>query len=140
GEINLLDRKVFGNGVPHHWFTHLRWNDPVYHHPEPNGPGFWVVSKHADVRALSRDTDTYSSDQERGSIMPLEELENPPGDLQGKVLIAMDPPEHTRYRKLVSRGFTPRVINALEDRVRTMTVRILDQAIAKGSCDFVLDV
>jgi cholest-4-en-3-one 26-monooxygenase len=52
----------------------------------------------------------------------------------------MDPPEHTRYRKLVNRGFTPRMINALEARIRERAVRILDRAVAKGTCDFVVDV
>ena len=48
---------------------------PVFHHPEPHGPGFWVVSKHADVLAISRDPVTYSSDQDRGGVAPLEEPE-----------------------------------------------------------------
>ena len=98
------------------------------------------MSKHADVRAISRDPVTYSSDQDRGGITPLEEPETPTAGAGFKVLIAMDPPEHTRYRKLVNHGFTPRMINALEPRIREMAVRILDRAIAKGSCDFVVDV
>jgi cholest-4-en-3-one 26-monooxygenase len=139
-DINLLDRDVFTRGVPHGWFTYLRQHHPLYCHPEPNGPGFWVVSKYADVRAVGRDPATYSSDQDRGGITPLEEPETPALPSPFKVLIAMDPPEHTRHRKLVSHGFTPRMINALEARIREMTVRILDQAIAKGTCDFVVDV
>ena len=99
-------------------------------HPEPHGPGFWVVSKYADVRAVSLDPVTYSSDQDRGGVTPLEEPETPTPRPGAKVLIAMDPPEHTRYRKLVNRGFTPRLINALEPRIREMAVRILDRAIA----------
>ena len=139
-DINLLDRDVFAKGVPHEWFTYLREHQPVFHHPEPHGPGFWVVSKHADVQAVSRDPVTYSSDQDRGGVTPLEEPETPMPGGGIKVLIAMDPPEHTRYRKLVNRGFTPRMINALEPRIRELAVRILDRAIAKGTCDFVVDV
>ena len=52
----------------------------------------------------------------------------------------MDAPEHTRSRKLVSHGFTPRMINALEPRIREMAVRLVDRAVAKGTCDFVVDV
>ncbi len=106
--------------------------------PNPHGPGFWVVSKYADVQAVSRDPVTYSSDQDRGGVT----LEKPETLIAGrgaKVLIAMDPPEHTRHRKLVNRGFTPRMINALEPRIREMVVRILDRAIAKGTCNFVID-
>jgi cholest-4-en-3-one 26-monooxygenase len=132
--------REFTKGVPHEWFTYLREHRPVFHHPEPRGPGFWVVSKHADVQAVSRDPVTYSSDQDRGGVVPLAEPEVAIGRPGAKVLIAMDPPEHTRYRKLVNRGFTPRMINALEPRIREMAVRILDRAIAKGTCDFVVDV
>jgi cholest-4-en-3-one 26-monooxygenase len=139
-DINLLDRDVFANGVPHEWFTYLRAHHPVFHHPEPNGPGFWVFSKHADVRAVSRDPATYSSDQDRGGVTPLEEPETPRANPGAKVLIAMDPPEHTRYRKLVSGGFTPRMMKMLEPHVRELAQRILDRAIAKGTCDFVVDV
>ena len=139
-DIDLLDRDVFAKGVPHDWFTYLREHRPVFNHPEPNGPGFWVVTKHADVRAVGRDPVTYSSDQDRGGITPLEEPEAPSPDVGFKVLIAMDPPEHTRYRKLVSHGFTPRMINALEPRIREMAVQIIDRAVAKGACDFVVDV
>jgi cholest-4-en-3-one 26-monooxygenase len=139
-DINLLDRDVFASGVPHEWFTYLRAHHPVFHHPEPNGPGFWVFSKHADVRAVSRDPATYSSDQDRGGVTPLEEPETPNANSGFKVLLAMDPPEHTRHRKLVSRGFTPRMIKMLESHIRELAQRILDRAIAKGSCDFVVDV
>jgi cholest-4-en-3-one 26-monooxygenase len=136
-EINLLDRDVFATGVPHAWFTYLRHNHPVYRHPEPRGPGFWVLSKHADVRAISRDPVTHSSNP----CSPLEELETPvAGDPGAPVLIIMDPPDHTQYRRLVNRGFTPRTTKLLEPHVRELAVRIIDQAIGKGSCDFVTDV
>ena len=122
--------------MPHEWFTYLREHHPIFRHPEPHGPGFWVVSKYADVQAVSRDPVTYSSDP----VAPLEETETTGVGSGAQVLIAMDPPEHTAYRKLVNRGFTPRMINALEPRIREMAVRILDRAIAKGTCDFVVDV
>jgi cholest-4-en-3-one 26-monooxygenase len=92
------------------------------------------------VQAIGRDPVTYSSDQDRGGVTPLEEPETAAEGPAGKILLAMDPPEHTRYRQLVNRGFTPRMVNALEPRIREMTTRILDRAIAKGACDFVMDV
>ncbi len=96
-----------------------------------------MLSKHADVRAVSRDPETFSSNP----VSPLEELDTPvAGDPGAPVLIVMDPPEHTRYRRLVNRGFTPRTTRLLEPHVRELAVRILDQAIARGGCDFVLDV
>jgi cholest-4-en-3-one 26-monooxygenase len=139
-DINLLDRDVFARGIPHEWFTYLRNNAPVYHHPEPNGPGFWVITKHADVDAVGRDPHTFSSDQTRGGVIGLENQEIEVDFGGTKLMLMMDPPEHTRQRKLVNRGFTPRMINALEDHIRELTAEIVDRAMARGTCDFVVDV
>jgi len=140
-DINLLDRDVFTKGVPHEWFTYLRHNAPIYHHEEPNGPGFWVITKYKDVYAVGRDAHTYSSDQDYGGVVGLEELEVQPPDYgDAKIMLTMDPPQHTRYRKLVNKGFTPRMISALEPHIRERTVAILEDAMAKGECDFVVDV
>jgi cholest-4-en-3-one 26-monooxygenase len=139
-DINLLDRDVFTRGIPHEWFTYLRANAPVYRHPEPKGPGFWVVTKYDDVTTVGRDAQTFSSDQERGGVIGLEEQEMEVDFGGTKLMLMMDPPDHTRQRKLVNRGFTPRMINALEAHIRDLTVDIVDQAVAKGSCDFVVDI
>ncbi len=140
-DINLLDRDVFTKGVPHDWFTYLRHNAPIYKHDEPGGPGFWVITKYRDVYAVGRDPHTYSSDQDRGGVVGLEEPTIQAPDWgEAKLMLTMDPPQHTRYRKLVNKGFTPRMINALEPLIRARTVRILEDAIAKGECDFVVDV
>jgi cholest-4-en-3-one 26-monooxygenase len=141
-DIDLLDRDVFTRGVPHEWFTFLRNNAPIYHHDEPGGgPGFWVITKYRDVYAVGRDAHTYSSDQDLGGVVGLEEpLVAPPDYGEAKIMLSMDPPEHTRYRKLVNKGFTPRMIAALEPHIRDRAVAILDDALAKGECDFVVDV
>jgi cholest-4-en-3-one 26-monooxygenase len=142
-EIDLLSRDRFVDGVPHDWFTWLRNNAPVYHHAEPNGPGFWVITKYDDVVAVGKDAKTFSSDQDRGGVVMIEEP--PPGmsnniEGGGKLMLTTDPPEHTRYRKLVNRGFTPRMITALEQHIREQAVEIIDRALAKESCDFVVDI
>jgi len=141
-EIDLLDRDVFTEGVPHEWFTWLRANQPVFHHPEPDGPGFWVITKHADIKACSRDAGTFSSAAERGGVIGLEErlMDGEGAVMAGNLLIFMDPPRHTRYRKLVNRGFTPRMIGMLEPRIRELTNAMLDTALAKDPCDFVVDI
>ena len=68
-EINLLDRDRFAESIPHEWFTWLREHDPVHFHEEPDGPGFWVVSRHADIVAVNRDAASYSSDALRGGVL-----------------------------------------------------------------------
>ncbi|MGH9209662.1 MAG: cytochrome P450 [Acidimicrobiales bacterium] len=141
-QIDLLDRDRFTEGIPHEWFTWLRENAPVYHHDEPGGPGFWVITKHADVIACNRDAQTFSSAAAYGGVVGLEGPVAPPPGAEGvaRMMLYMDPPDHTRYRKLVNRGFTPRMIAALEVHVREMTARILDEAVAKQDCDFVVDI
>jgi len=140
-DINLLDRDRFTTGVPHEWFTYLRREAPVYFHPEPDGPGFWVITKHADVVAVGRDGVTFSSDQKRGGVVMLEgRAEDYQFEQGGNLMLTMDAPEHTRYRKLVNRGFTPRQMRMLEPHIRELTNQILDDVIEGGECDFVVDV
>ncbi len=143
-DINLLDRDRFAEDIPHEWFTWLRENEPVFHHPEPDGPGFWVVTKHADVITCNRAWERLSSAGERGGVIAIEEQrevqmsEGP--SMEGNLMLQMDPPRHTRYRKLVNRGFTPRMIQQLEPHIRELTVNILDGALAVDPCDFVTQI
>jgi cholest-4-en-3-one 26-monooxygenase len=141
-QIDLLDRDRFTEGIPHEWFTWLRANAPVFHHDEPGGDGFWVITRYDDIVAANRDAASFSSAQELGGVVTLEGPMAPlPGtEMAGNMMLFMDPPGHTRYRKLVNRGFTPRMIAALEVHVRELTVGIIDEAMAKGDCDFVVDV
>ena len=140
-DIDLLDRDRFTQGVPHEWFTYLRNEAPVYFHPEPGGPGFWVITKHADVITVGRDGATFSSDQKRGGVVQLEgRAEDYQFEQGGNLMLTMDAPEHTRYRKLVNRGFTPRQMRMIEPHIRELTNKILDDVIEAGECDFVVDV
>jgi cholest-4-en-3-one 26-monooxygenase len=144
-DIDLLDRDRFTRDIPHDWFTWLRANAPVYKHPEPDGgPGFWVITKHADVITCNRDASTFSSDQGRGGVVGLEEGGVGASEAEesgGRLMLMMDPPDHTRYRKLVNRGFTPRMIGQLEPHIRDLTDQVLDKATGKGTeIDFVVDI
>jgi cholest-4-en-3-one 26-monooxygenase len=141
GEINLLDPMIFEDKVPHEWFTWLRRKAPVFRHPEPGGPGFWVITRYDDVVEVGRDGVTYSSEQSRGGVVALEDVEAA-ADLsaQGRMMLTMDAPDHTRYRSLVNRGFTPRMINALSTHIREMVTKILEPALERRDCDFVTDV
>ena len=141
-EIDLLDRDRFTQGIPHEWFTWLRANAPVFHHDEPGGDGFWVITRYDDIVTANRDAASFSSSQDLGGVVMLEGPTAPlPGtEMAGNMMLFMDPPSHTRYRKLVNRGFTPRMIAALEVHVRDLTVAIVEAAKAKGEIDFVVDV
>jgi cholest-4-en-3-one 26-monooxygenase len=142
-QIDLLDRDRFTQGIPHEWFTWLRANAPVHFHEEPDGPGFWVITKHADVIVCNRDAGTFSSDSSRGGVVGLEEREISEMEQAqdgGKLMLFMDPPDHTRYRKLVNRGFTPRMIGEMETHIRELTNGILDRVLPKGESDFVVDI
>lgn len=140
-DINLLDRDRFTQGIPHDWFTYLRANAPVFFHPEPgSGRGFWVFSRHEDVVAIGRDAKHFSSAQKRGGVVGLEDIEMT-ADWEGaELMLYMDPPSHTRHRRLVNRGFTPRMIGMLEPHIRDITVQIVERAITQGELDFVVDV
>jgi cholest-4-en-3-one 26-monooxygenase len=139
-DIDLLNLDRFTEGIPHEWFTYLRQNAPIHFHSEPDGPGFWVFTKHDDVVAIGRDAKRFSSDQARGGVVGLIDFPDPPDWGEGKLMLTMDPPPHTRHRRLVNRGFTPKMIGVLEAHIRDITVKIIDEAIAKGDVDFVVDV
>jgi len=111
----------------------------VFWHPEPEdrGPGFWAVTKHADVRAVSRDTDTFSS--ELGSTFIPDQSEEALSQIRLTIL-NMDPPKHHRYRRLVSRGFTPRVISKLVEDIGERAQKVVDDVAERGECEFVNDV
>ena len=136
-QVDLLE-DTWAEAVPHEAFNLLRREAPVYFHTEPDGgSGFWAVTKHADVVAISRDTTTFSS--ERGSTFVDDQTEEALATLRLTIL-NMDPPKHNRYRRLVSRGFTPRVVTQLLDAIETRAKRIVDDVIDRGECEFVEDV
>jgi cytochrome P450 len=134
--IDLLDPASFAHGQPHDQFRWLRDNAPVFRHPEPDGPGFWVVTRYDDVRAVGRDPATFSS-------VPTTMIPDPaPGFDFGdhQMMLMSDPPHHTRLRRTINRQFTPRAAERLRPRVRELARRIVDAVIERGECDFVTDV
>lgn len=135
--IDLTDPKVFGSGVPHQWFSLLREHAPVWWHEEAEGPGFWAVTGYAECNAVNRDYRHFSSRDRATFIweLPEDQLEQ-----QRLLMLNMDPPVHTRYRRLVNKGFTPRMINELHDRIHAATDRIIDAVIESGRADFVTEI
>jgi cytochrome P450 len=138
-KIDLLSPASFAAGQPHDQYQWLREHEPVRWHDEPGGSGFWAVTRHADVWAVDRDFQAYSSEP---TIM----IQDPmPGAGQGglgpyKMMLMMDPPEHTAFRKLIRSEFTLPAARLREERIQALARQIVDAVIDKGECDFVADV
>jgi cytochrome P450 len=136
--LDLLDfRNYQAEGQPHELFRWLRRSEPVYRHREPGGPGFWAITRYADVTAVSRDPATFSS--ALGGIMIPDAR---PEELAGarNMMLYMDPPRHVRYRKLVRGPFTPSAAERLRPRITELAAEIVDEVIERGQCDFVSEV
>jgi cytochrome P450 len=122
-------------------FATLRRERPISWHEEPEivilpkGPGFWSLTKYQDILEVSRQPEFFCSGQ--GSNIG----DMPPPFLEffGS-MINMDDPRHARLRRIVARGFTPRVIGRVEAGVRQTATRIVDAVIDKGECDFVTEI
>ncbi len=136
-DIDLTNSKPFADGVPHHWFAFLREHAPVWWQEESDGPGFWAVTSHADCTQVNRDYEHFSSAKKATFIWDL-----PDDDLaqQQLLMLNMDPPLHTRYRRLVNKGFTPKMVNQLHDRINAAADLIIDSVIEQGTADFVTDM
>jgi cholest-4-en-3-one 26-monooxygenase len=135
--VDLSDSRSYVDGVPHAWLAHLRRHDPVHWQEEPGGPGFWAVTRYEDCVTVNRDWERFSS-AARGTMpfeMPEEDLEQ-----QGLMMLNMDPPLHTRYRRLVNKGFTPRMVRDLEESIHRATDAIIDGVIERGQADFVTEI
>ncbi len=135
-DVDLLDPDHFRQGHHHEMFRIIRAEDPVHWTTEPDGGGFWSITRHADLIAVNRDAHVFSS-AERGVTIP--DI-SPEGDVVREMMLYMDPPRHTRYRLLVNKGFTPRMIGLLEAHLTAKAEAIVDNVIDAGSCDFVSDV
>ncbi len=133
-KIDLLSPDSFANGQPHDQFAWLRENAPVHWHDEPDGPGFWAVTRHADVWAVDRDFQTYSSEP---TIMINDPLAGAGGFGPHKMMLMMDPPEHTASRKLIRSEFTEPAARLREERIHALAKQIVDAVIERGTCDFV---
>lgn len=145
-DIDIYNPDRYVDAVPHEQFRWLRDNAPVFWHPRPAGgwgadsssrPGYWAVSRHADVMAVSRDYKTYSAQQ--GFVL----VDDLPADIlaqtQGQ-LLGMDPPNHGPIRRAVIERFTTRMLAELEPKIRAIAVRYLDEARQRPDCNFVFDV
>ena len=135
--VDLSDSRSYVDGVPHAYLAHLRRTDPVHWHEEAGGPGFWAITRYEDCVTVNRDWPRFSS--ARRGTMPFE-LGDAEVEQQALMMLNMDPPIHTRYRRLVNQAFTPRMVRDLEQRIHQVADEIIDDVVEVGSADFVTDI
>ena len=129
----VLDPDTFVTGAPYDAMTRLRAQSPVHKVQLPGLPRAWLLTKHADVRLVSRDTDTFSSS--KGNT--LVEAEAGPNSA---MLPGIDPPRHVHFRKLINQGFTVRNVARLEPRMREVARDIVANITDKVEFDAVTDI
>ena len=135
GHADLASHDTWIDGVPYATLERLRHEEPVSWVDEEEGSGFWAVTRYSDVIDANHRWDDLTSF--RG--IRLEEMDAEETEAR-RTMMELDPPAHTRLRRLVNRGFTRRTVESYEDPIRDLTGGILDDALALGEFDFVAEV
>ncbi len=135
--IDLWNPDSFAAGHPHAQYDWLRANDPVHFQAEPNGPGYWAVTRYQDVYDVDRNFQAFSSEP---TIMIQDAPEGAAGFGPYKMMLMMDPPQHTAFRRLIRQEFTIPTAADKKPRMQELAQRIVDEVIERGECDFVSQV
>jgi cholest-4-en-3-one 26-monooxygenase len=144
--FDFTDPDLYSQRVPAEEFAELRRTAPVWWNSQPRGAsgfdddGYWAVTKHADVLEVSRSSDLYSSQEKTAIIRHSTGVTEESLGMQRLILLNIDPPQHTKLRGIVSRGFTPRAIGNLRQVLSARAERIVQLALTEGTGDFVNDV
>ncbi len=134
-ELGLVEFNPYAYEIhedPYPVYRRLRDEAPLYRNEEL---GFWALSRHADVLAAFKDVDRFSN--HHGVSLDVDAFHDQADTTMS--FLAMDPPRHTRMRALVSRGFTPRRVSALEPRIREIAIQHIEGFVERGACDFIAD-
>ena len=136
-DLNLMNPLTYSERVPHDYFAHMRATAPVsLRHDEGSIP-YWAVMTHGACVRVNREWEEFSSFPKTSLITDIDE------ELvaqQQLMMLNMDPPDHTRYRRLVNKAFTPRMIRDLEARLHIVTDELLNRVSERGTADFVVDI
>ena len=138
--LDLSDPDLLADHLPLDEFAWLRRHEPVRWNPQParaayGDAGYWALTRHADVTAVTR-SQGWSVETSSAFVRRLDESD-PTGESTKNLLLCMDPPRHTRVRRVGNRCFTPRALAGLEDDLRERAHRIVWEAKRNGSGDFV---
>jgi len=144
--FDFTDPDLCVSRVPADELAELRRTAPIWWNAQPRGAsgfddeGYWVVTKHADVLEVSRNSEVYSSEEKTAIIRHAQSVTDESLAMQRLIMLNIDPPQHTKLRGIVSRGFTPRAIGNLREALTARAERIVQTALADGTGDFVTDV
>jgi cholest-4-en-3-one 26-monooxygenase len=144
--FDFTDPDLYSSRVPTEELAELRRSAPVWWNAQRRGAsgfddeGYWVVTRHEDIVEVSRNSDVYSSWENTAIIRHQEGISRDQIELQRFVLLNIDPPQHTKLRGIVTRGFTPRAINNLREALTARAEQIVATALEEGTGDFVTDV
>lgn len=131
GRPDLKDPDLYMRNAHHEVFQRLRAHEPVYWNPEADAAGFWAITRHDDIEAISKNPKVFSSAKENGGHRIFNENEIDENNTEAS-MISMDPPGHAAYRRMVTPGFVPKRISNMEERIRARVTRLLDQLAEKG--------
>ena len=137
-DVNLLDHDMFAEREPWDVFELLQREAPVFRHPEPDGDGFWCVTRYDDVVQVLKDTAVFSSEAGGAAL-----IEPVPDDVleARRNFMETDPPLHSQWRRMFARDFTPRSLSdRYSDFLRELTRTMLDETLPKGEFDFVEEI
>lgn len=144
--FDVTDPDMWESRVPVEEFAELRRTAPIWWNPKSpdvggfHDDGFWVVSKHADVKEVSRRSDVFSNYENTAIPRFNDDITREQIEMQRFVMLNKDAPEHTKLRKIIAKGFTPRVINGLRAELTARAERIVRAAAESGRGDFVEQV
>jgi cholest-4-en-3-one 26-monooxygenase len=144
--FDFTDPDMYARRLPVEELAELRRSAPVWWNAQPHNAagfgddGYWVVTRHADVKEVSRNSEVFSTWENTAIVRFGPDMTRDRIEMQRFILLNIDPPQHTKLRGIVSRGFTPRAINSLREALQDRAQRIAATALADGSGDFVTDV
>ena len=144
--FDFTDPDMYRLRMPVEEFAEVRGTAPVWWNPQPRGiagfgdDGYWVVSKHAEVKEVSRDSERFSARENTAIIRFNEDMTRDNIEMQQLIMLNTDPPQHTKLRGIVQRGFTPRAVQSLRATLADRAERIVKQAKGNGAGDFVTQV
>lgn len=145
-DFDVTDPDLIQQGVPYEEFKKLRTAAPVAWNSQRrliggfDDEGFWLVTRHAEVREVSLKPELFSSWENTAVVRFMEGISRDEIEMQRLMMLNVDPPDHTKLRRIVSRGFTPKAIRMIEEALSKRAEAIVKEAVERGSGDFVTEV